>query len=123
MKREALESRFYDVVIIAPACVDGDSAVLGLTECRVRVLRRPVIHAEDYHGLGLGPERARIGALVGARRDPAHVAVIAARQILREMRARLLAQRGGGEAHRIEAERKRLLADRCFGVRGHPRPR
>lgn len=64
-------------------------------------------------------------ALGAARSEPAHIAVVAAREIIGKVAPRVVRERGRRKADGVEAQVQRRLADRRFGVRAHiyPRPR
>jgi len=81
-------------------------------EARQRIVGGRVGQAADHDALRRRPQRLRRAALVGAGFEPAHVAVIAAGEELGELVAYRRAQRGGGKADRVEAERQGALPDR-----------
>jgi len=112
--RELLQALLDEIVIIAIPRIDRDGAALALGERRQRVLRGPVIDAEHDDAPRLGPECLRIGALIRAGGEPAHIAVMARLEKRREPRARLRRQHRRRKPHRIEPQRQRVPADRGF---------
>ena len=138
---ERLELCLHHVVIVAALGVDGDRRALVLGEHGERVAGRSIVQRQRHHGARLGPQGRGIGALLGALAEPAHVALVALRdegaEFFQPPPARLRREVGGREAHGIEAQPQRLLADgiaqrrrarlpgRTFGCRRSPahRPR
>jgi len=103
-------------VIVAAAGIDGHGTALALRERGQRILVGAVVQRHHDDAAGRGPEAAGVAALAGPRRQPAHVAMEAGAEIGRQILPRFGAERGRREAHGVEAERERLLADRRFGI-------
>ena len=91
----------------------------ALCERGERIVIRRVGQAESDHAACIRPERfADCDALLGARREPAHVAVLAGGEKLGQPCARLGAEFGAAEADRVEAEGQRAVADQWLWISG-----
>src|SRR5262249_45346486 len=88
--RDFFQPRLDNFVIVLAAGIDGNCAALAPLEDRERIfLIGPVIESEYDDGANLAPQRARIAAPVGARLEPAHLAVGALGEESLEMLFRL----------------------------------
>ena len=92
-----LQHALHHVVIVAVAGIDGDGAAVRLGERGERVVVGRVGQAERDDAAGLGPERLRMGALLGAVGQPAHLAMLAGGEEGGEPVAGLGAERGGAK--------------------------
>src|SRR5581483_8899515 len=112
---ERLELRLHQIVIVAALGVDRDGRALRLIQHRQRIGAGTVVQRHRDDGPRLGPQRARVGALIRAFGEPAHVALPALLDELAEpfqpLGAGVGRQRGAGEANGVEAEPQRFGAN------------
>jgi len=120
--REMLEHPLHEVVVVPPARVDRDIAATRVIERAERIAVRGIGQAERDHAARLRPQRARLRPLLGARRHPAHVAVLTGGKEGAKPVARFRAKFGPAKPDGVEAEGECLVADQsgwCHSP-GHP---
>ena len=113
---QRLELALHHLVVVAALGIDRDRRALAVLQHLERIARRRVVDGQRHDRLGVPPQALRIGALLGALAEPAHVALPAGleefAQPLQALVARLGRQVGRRKAYRIEAQSQRLVADR-----------
>ena len=113
---ERLQLALHHLVVVAALGIDRDRRALALLSTSSGSAGRRVVERQRHDRPGLVPQALRIGALLGALAQPAHVALPALRRRIADSRssrsrARLGRQAGRRKAHGVEAQPQRLVAD------------
>ena len=109
--REVLKHSFNNIVVVPVARVDGDVADGGAGEVGEGIMAGIVGQAEADNAAGAGPQGLRVCAFGGAVFEPGHFAMTPGGQEVGEALAGFWRKVRGGEANRVEAEGKGLVAD------------
>ena len=112
------QALFHHVVVVAPTGIGGHRPPVAVGMEKKWVFFGTVIHPNCDDAFSFRPQiRWRLSAFAG-RFKPAHIAVIAVREIAFEIARGLTAIRTG-KADRIEPQRQRVIADTGAGIAGH----